>query len=59
MLDNTSLALDGIVQVDAGVGGVVAGQLDLNDARQSLAAVEGEGDAILRGGKAQGCPTFR
>ena len=58
-VEELPLALEGIVQVDAGVGGVVAGHLDLNDARQSLAAVEGEGDAILRGGKAQGCAHLR
>ena len=58
-VEELPLALDSVVEVDAGVGGVVAGHLDLNDARQSLAAVEGEGDAILRGGKAQGCAHLR
>ena len=58
-VEELPLALEGIVQVDVGIDGVVAGHLDLNDARQSLAAVEGEGDAILRGGKAQGCAHLR
>ena len=53
-VEELPLTLDGVVEVDAGVGGVVAGHLDLNDAGQSCAAVEGEGDAVLRGGKAQG-----
>ena len=35
-VEELPLALDGIVQVDAGVGGVVAGQLNLNNAQQSL-----------------------
>ena len=44
---------DGVIEVDAAVGGIITGKGDLHRAGQCLAVVQDEVNAVLRGGKGE------